>query len=474
METVLPEGPKKEGRIKRFLRNPIRSEEPATTQVSLIDRLEKTPYAIRGARTETPQTKIAREILHLAVDVGETMTRYSASAQEVETAMIAITTGYGLKEVDLDVTYQSISVNYAPQGETPIQILRVARSWTDNFNGLVKIHELITDVVERNVNVTEARDRIRFINKSPKPYARWFASFCNSMFVACTLLTLGGGYYGASAAFFITLLTAKIGHNLIKQRLPEIYVIAITSTIMTVLAAFLTHIQFPVASSLVIASGILTLLPTMRLVSAVRDSITGYPVTAAGRVLLVSLLFLGIVAGISIGIVFISLLGLSQIDVTETFTPPTFWHHLLLIAISSIFYAINSQASYRLLLRISLASVIGFIANTLAISLGFGPRLTPTFAAIIIGFTSRLLSKRADAPSSVIYIPAIISLLPGLMIFRSTYVITIGGAAAINGATDLVTALMIALGIAAGVVLGDYLGQPLEQRIRGRAGGKRR
>ena len=117
---------------KRMLRRLVQGENPPTAPMSIVDRLAGSPYA-------NPMIQVggvdaaARKTIDFALKLAESMFRYGAGALEVETSIIAITAALGLKNIEVDITNQSVAINYAPRDQTPISLLRVVRSWTNNY-----------------------------------------------------------------------------------------------------------------------------------------------------------------------------------------------------------------------------------------------------------------------------------------------------------------------------------------------------
>ena len=130
---------------KRMLRRLVQGENPPTAPMSIVDRLAGSPYA-------NPMIQVggvdaaARKTIDFALKLAESMFRYGAGALEVETSIIAITAALGLKNIEVDITNQSVAINYAPKDQTPISLLRVVRSWTNNYAGLSQVHQLVTDL----------------------------------------------------------------------------------------------------------------------------------------------------------------------------------------------------------------------------------------------------------------------------------------------------------------------------------------
>jgi uncharacterized membrane protein YjjB (DUF3815 family) len=90
-----------------------------------------------------------------------------------------------------------------------------------------------------------------------------------------------------------------------------------------------------------------------------------------------------------------------------------------------------------------------------------GERLTPAIAAAVVGAAGRWVALKMGAPQLVVAVPAIVFLLPGLMIFRAMYGIAIDSTDMTAGLVEMFNAFTIILAIAGGVVLGDTIARPL-------------
>jgi uncharacterized membrane protein YjjP (DUF1212 family) len=459
---------------KRVLARLMRGENPPTAPMSIVDRLAGSPYAnptIPAAPDES-----VRRTLDFALELAETMFRYGAGALEVETSMIAVTTALGLRHVDVDITNQSVTINHAPQDATPSSLLRVVRSWTSNYAGLVLVHQLVTEIAAGGVSLNEATRRLQSISRRAKPFPKWAVTVAFGVFAAAFVGVLGGGQLASLIAFGSNLLVSLVARVFGTWRVPDFFTTLASSFLVTMIALLMFAAQLPISPTIVVVGGILLLLPTSRLVSATQDAINGFPVTAAGRYLSAFLTFAALVAGISVATAVGEMLGISRIDVTETF-PPAYPYpvEVLLIGVSVAAIAITEQSARRLVLPTAAVGVVGYLALTGVGLLGVGDRLAPAVSAVVMGFLARIVALRMGAPQLVVAVPAALILLPGLTIFRSMYVATLDAAQITAGAGGMLTAMAIILGAAAGVVLGDNLARPftrsatsLERRRRAR------
>ncbi|XAS68379.1 threonine/serine exporter family protein [Micrococcaceae bacterium Sec5.7] len=464
-EPLSPDQLRQNAAAKRMLRRLVQGESPPTAPMSIVDRLAGSPYANPMIQVGGVDTS-ARKTLDFALHLAETMFRYGAGALEVETSIIAVTAALGLKNIEVDITNQSVAINYAPKDQTPISLLRVVRSWTNNYAGLAKVHQLVTDIVAGGVGRDEAIRRLDEAITSPKPFPRWMVTVAFGVFSAVYVGVLGGGPGASAIAFVSNILISLLARQLGRWRVPDFFTTASCSFLVTFIALLLYQVGVTAAPAIVVVGGILLLLPTGRLVSSVQDAINGFPVTAAGRFLSTMLTFGALVAGIAVAFLVGAMTGMQAINVTKTF-PPAYdlWFVVVLIAIAVIAIGITEQTAWKLLLPTAAVGVVGYLVLYFAGVFGIGDRFAPALSAIVIGLLARVVALKMGAPQLVVAVPAALILLPGLTIFRSMYVLTIEESEILLGAGGMLSAGAIVLGAAGGVVLGDTLARPLTRSL---------
>ncbi|GAA1353945.1 threonine/serine ThrE exporter family protein [Falsarthrobacter nasiphocae] len=452
---------------RRLLRKMVQGEAPPTQAMAITDRLAGSPYARSMPRFEPPETaginayEGARKTLDLALHLAEVMFRYGAGALEVETSMIAVTAAYGLRDVDVDITNQSVQLNYSPPGQTPITVLRVVRSWTNNYAGLVMVHDLVTKIVAGGVSRTDAADELRRITKRPKPFAKWMVTVAGAVFCGLIVIMIGGHVPEALVTTAATLVSGLAARQLSRWRVPDFYSTTVSAFVVTAFAMGMFALNDGFRPSLAVAGGLVLLVPAGRTVGAVQDAINGFPVTAAGRLLSAMLTFGAIVVGIAVPVVVASIIGVEQLDVTWKPVPYLSpWATAIVVFAAASLIVVFEQSQVRLLLPTAVVATVGYAAYVIFIGLGFGERLTPALAAGVVGFVARIVALRLGAPQLVVAVPAVLYLLPGLSIFRAMYTLTIEEST-FTGVGGLAGALMIILGLAAGLVAGDNLARPL-------------
>ncbi|MFC7403232.1 threonine/serine exporter family protein [Citricoccus sp. GCM10030269] len=446
----------------------IMHSEPLPTQsLSIVERLAHSPYVNPFLRARDNADADARTTLDFALKLGETMFRFGAGALEVETSIIVVTQAFGIHETEVDITNQSITLNYAPSAKMPYSLHRVVRSWSQNYAGLAHLHRLVAAVAAGDMDRDEAQQTLADIRHRPKPFPRWMSTLAAGLFAATFVLFIGGGLVGAGVSLLSTCLLITVVDQLGRARIPEFFSIMVGGFLATLITLVLYTLDVDLTPSLVIAGGIMLLLPSGRFVSAVQDAINGFPVTAAGRFVSAFLVFAALIAGIVAAVVFASLVGVPELDlaVEPSFSYPV-WVMGILVFAAAIWDSIFEQSEWRLLLPTAVVSLFGYVVYVAAEYVGTGARLSPAIAAAAIGALGRYVALRMGAPQLVVAVPGILFLLPGLTIFRSMYKIAMDSGAMEEGMIGLFNAATVIMAIAAGVVLGDTIARPLTKAFQ--------
>lgn len=447
----------------RLLRRLLEREDPPTVTFNIVDRLVGSPYANPTVAHEPESAdELARPVLLFALDLAETMIRWGAGALEVETSVIAVTASLGLRHVDVDITNQSAHLNYAPPEGMPVSILRVVRSSSDNYAGLTLVHQMVADITAGRVQLDAARVRLRSIRRRPKPYPKWAVLLAGAAFAGLFVLIIGGTPNGAVAALGSSLLVTAVGRVLDRWNVPRFFSVAAGMVVATVAAMLLFQVGWLNSPELVVAGGMMLLLPSGRFVSAAQDGIYGFPVTALGRLFSALITYAAIIAGVLIGAEAAVSLGMRPLDLAKATSPPTL---PLVVLCALVVLAVSCGAVVQQVAPAHVAvtagvSLVGYLVLTgFSAIWGHSPRLAPAVSAVVMGLLARWIGLRIGTTALVLAVPAIVILLPGLAIFRAIYAMA-DTSNITGGLVQMFNAFTIVLGIAAGVALGDTLARP--------------
>lgn len=479
----------------RFLRS-----EPVTEPMPIAEALKRTPYRDPRIMDAAGDEGEHYKALDIAVRVGELLLRCGASTRDVESGVVAVAASAGIRRLEVDITNQALllqSPSPVPGG-TPLTMVRVVRSSTRDFSRLTAVHQFVESLVAGGMNLDEATKELRRIQRMPRLYPRWLVSVAFGGLAASVAVLLGGSLLAVVVAFLSAILVDRVGRKLAGFGVPSFYSAAAGGLISTLLAwvAYMGHQQHLVGSYIAhnlpgtmstadfayaVSAGIVALLPGRQMAAAVEDAVTGYPVTASGRVLTVLLACAGITVGVGAGLALTLKLdtaldlGLSSPGALHYYdlSGTAAWLKVTCGAIGAVCSAITLRSRVRMLVPSAVIGALGVGGVALLnSSIGLGATTATAISATVLGLVARLLSLRLGAPPLVLVMPAVSPLLPGLRIFRGMYESVSGSvlgatkvAASGVGVSTMLGAVGIALAISTGIVLGDTLAAPLDRRI---------
>lgn len=488
--------PKRVSRVRSSLKSWVSSEAALTQPMRGLARLAQRPFNLAASRAAYVQQKEeAREVLNFSLRLAESMFHYGADTVDVDSAIVAVCAAYGLEDVEIDITNQSVIINYVSdidlvddktrainltgQSTAPAQerfshtVMRVVRSWSDNYAALDDIYKLISEITAGNLPRHRAERRLKQINSAKKLYSPLVIMLANMVGAFCLVLALGGSL-AASIVGGLVFLPIHLANTFIAHlKMPSFFSKAAGAGVVTFAAIYISddsslfsQVGFHVSAPHIVAAGLIMLLPTARLVSAVQDALNGFPLTAAGKLVSTGMSFLGLAVGLASAVAMLSLLGVQELDITETrFVGASLPVAYTFFMIASLAFAVTTYARWQALVWTFLIASCGFwVYHAYISTLGAGSvRAATAVAALVIGLLSTYLAYRLKAPASIFYLPALTFLLPGLALFRGLYLFIVETNSS-AGIPAMVSATILVLSLASGVVLGSYLMQYLIQR----------
>ncbi|MDO4897910.1 MAG: threonine/serine exporter family protein [Rothia sp. (in: high G+C Gram-positive bacteria)] len=504
---------KRSSRVRSSLKSFVSTDQSLTKPMRGVARLAQRPFVLSSAashRAEFVREKEeAREVLNFSLRLAETMFHYGADTIDVDSAVVAVCAAYGLDDVEIDITNQSVIINYVSdideiddqtrainladlragraEEKTPSKerfshtVMRVVRSWSENYASLDDIYKLINDITAGGLPRHRAERRLQKINTAKKPYSPLVIMLANMTAVFSLVIAIGGSWAAAAVGGIVFLAIHMVSSLISQLKMPGFFNMAAGAGTVTFAAIYISddssifsQVGFHVNAPHIVAAGLIMLLPTARLVSTVQDALNGFPLTAAGKFVSTGMSFLGIVVGLASAVAVLSALGVGELDVSQTrFEPAPVVLSYVFFMVASLAFAVTTHARWDNLLWVLGIATAGFWvyqAYTAAFGAGTG-RANTAVAALVIGLLSTYLAYRLHAPAAIFYVPSLTFLLPGLSVFRGLYLFTVEANSG-TGVPGMVSAIAIILSMASGVVLGSYLMQYLIERFLAGAAGE--
>lgn len=493
--------------VRSSLKSLVKADIALKQPVRGVARLSQKQFSAHIAEQNRDQRIREKEeihqILNFALRLAEAMFHCGADTIDVDSAVVSVCSVYGLDDVEVDITSQSVIINYVSDvdvvndktraiglvtpdspGESDTAaieneriaytVMRVVRSWSENYAELEDIYRLIGNITQRKLSCSRAQKRLNYLVKARKPYSPLVMTLAHFMTAASLTVGIGGSAPAALISGITFSLVHQINTLIDRMKVPEFFNMLVGSLLVTLMGLYLADEQSVLAkigvhveAQFIVAAGMFMLLPTSRMISTVQDALTGFPLTAAGKFVSAGLSLLGIGIGLSSAVALLQVFGLGTLQIQEAiFHPLNSFKNLIFMVLASVSIGVIYYARRQALLWIVLISTCGIcLTNVYVAVLGEGAgRAYAILGAVVVGMMSTYLAFKLQAPASMFYVPSLTFLLPGLSMFRGLYLFTVQGNQG-AGLPSLLTAVTIIFGMAAGVVLGGFIMQYLLQKF---------
>jgi uncharacterized membrane protein YjjP (DUF1212 family) len=424
--------------------------EPPTMPGVFLDRGAYRP----GARQPDADAR-AYEVMDLSLRCGAQLLARGTAAVDVESAVHAAATTLGLGQVEVDVTYNALWVTAVVDGY-PVATSRVVRQGTPDYQRLTLVHQLLTDIVNGDVNLGEAQLRLAQIESARRAHGRRVTLLANAVLAGAVAVSLGSGWEIALAAAVTGLLVIWLADQVAGPRVPALFVAGIGGLVALAATALLSSVDAQIRPSLVVAAGIVVMLPGVALVGSVRDALVGFPLTAIGRAVDGTMVVVGIVAGVLVGLAVATAASVPmQIIPGDDVAPSSLLLRVAAGAMAAASAAVVYQAPWTLVGASLAIGAVGFSASTALTSAVSSTTLAYGAAAVVVGMAAGLAAQRARTLALVFVVPGILPLLPGLTLYRGSLLLTAGET--VEGLVVLLEAAVRMLALASGALLGELL-----------------
>jgi uncharacterized membrane protein YjjB (DUF3815 family) len=213
---------------------------------------------------------------------------------------------------------------------------------------------------------------------------------------------------------------------------------------------------------MVIAGGIMTLVPGAALLISVQDAISGNLLSAAARGLETLLHGAALASGVGVALTGALDLGLHisvQSSAGQVWQMPI---QVVAAFAASACYAVLNHVPRVALGTAGVAGAVGWLAYLLVLQVKDSPLAATFLAAFVVGVLSWGFARGQHAPVSLFILPGILPLLPGVTIY--TGMLELATNQSLQGLLLLVHAVFLGGALAAGVGLSDSLAPHLWRR----------
>ncbi|GAA1152991.1 threonine/serine exporter family protein [Ornithinicoccus hortensis] len=427
------------------------------------------PIGLPGHDDEVTQ-RHARMVIDLALRIGEAMLSTGASAADVVTNVLRVMTSYDIRQAHIDITFTSIEVSInRGVDEDPLTVMRVVSVRSPDYSRLQRVQDLVSRIVEPDgledrMLVQEARQELGKVLAQPHPYRRWVVTAGFALLAAAVTALFGAQPGMWLVAAISATVVDRVTRALARFGVAAFFNQAIGAAIPTTIAVLLSwamdqgiNVAGVQSPSLVVISGIIVLLAGLTVVGAAEDALDGYYVTAGARGLEVLILTAGIATGISVVLAIAGAFEVPMEVVPTVRVDGSAVTNTFAAVLVGIGFAMSTYTGFRGIVVAAAAAGTGWVAYELMALLGFGNAMTVGVAAAVVGAFGYAAHRTFRVPELAITTAGIVSLLPGLAVYRALFWMMEDSAGLVSTAmVEGFRAVSIALGLAAGVSIGGF------------------
>jgi len=332
--------------------------------------------------------------------------------------------------------------------------------------GMTSLEELRSG----RIALRDFASRVRQIAALP-PAPTWLFTVATSAGAAALAVIFGVAHLPAVGLIVFSAAVGALTRRALASRSDNLFIQPLCAALVAGVVGGLA-VRYDLSSSLrlVAVCPCMVLVPGPHLLNGALDLVEGRIHLGAARMLYALLIILSIAVGLLLGL---GLLGVSLPVDPMGHTVPL-WMDVLAAGIAVFAYSVFFSMPLRMLPWPVAVGMVAHAARWAAISLfGMGVAAGALVACVFVSLILTPVSRRWHMPFAAISFAAVVSMMPGVYLFRmaSGFLQLAGGSPAtvdLLGGTvaDAITAFMIILAMGVGLVVPEMLIDRIEQRHR--------
>lgn len=442
-----------------------------------IDTAEDSVHTGIGSAEKYETLTPNMRALRLAMNIADLMLSMGVSANSAVSRALDVTETYCARPVHIDITSTLIFLSQIRSIEKePLTLIRPMTERDINYITLRNVQTLVHRIREGKVTLDQAEQGFDDIMKNPTAYPWWIQMMGSGMIVAGIAMFYSTDLVVIAISFLLGVLANRMLFYLYKYAISPFFIQVIIAMTMTVIAAVInllgkSGVDFlaGINPSLIVVAGIVLLVAGLAVVAAMQDAIEEYYLTSSARMMSVVLQTMGIVIGVMIGLYVARKLGIGIVASHEPLDASPLAWQLFGAYVLTVGFAIGRHTQLRAAVWIGVVGVVALGVYTIMLQqYQFHAIPAAGIAAAAVGVLGAIMARFWYTPSIGILSAGIVSLVPGLMLYRGLMQLISyppGDPDFFRAAGTLSTVVAIGLIIAAGASLGNMMGKPVHQRL---------
>jgi len=215
-----------------------------------------------------------RDVLPLAVEIGDLLLRNGAEVYRVEDTVMHILKAYDIKDCDVYVLSNGIFASADENTDNACSMVRHVPLGSVHLGRIAALNQLSRELCAKECTIEEAWERTRVCKHIPVAPNHIQYLFCG-IGCGCFSYLFGGTLADSIAAFFVGFLLQLFLIHFKKKSGSKFITNIFGSGLVTTLSLLILTLGFPVMYDKIIIGCIMPLVPGIALTTAIRDMFNG-------------------------------------------------------------------------------------------------------------------------------------------------------------------------------------------------------
>lgn len=211
-----------------------------------------------------------RDILTLAVEIGDAMLQNGGEIYRVEDTVMKIMAAYQLEDYDVYVLSNGIFASANEGKEDACSMIRHVPLGSVNLLKISKLNQLARDICDKKCTISEAWDRMDAIIHHKKD-PLWIRVLCTGIGSGGFAILFGANFLDGAIAFGIGLLLQLLMLWFEKHHVGRFANLLICSMFVTALSLLPMCMGLPVSQDKIVIGCIMPLVPGIAFTTSIRD-----------------------------------------------------------------------------------------------------------------------------------------------------------------------------------------------------------
>lgn len=389
-------------------------------------------------------------LLDYLIELGTALMSAGCPTHRLEDLLVTVAEHHG-HQLDVFSVPTGLFVGLrTPEGEPSLTTMVRVREWKHDLHLLSALDEVVNDVADEKLDIAAARQRIREVIKSPRPWSRAEQLVASGLGSAGAAVSLGGGWTDA--------LLASCGGVVLRAIMLLLSEVSAVRTLESFVGGIVAGATAWVATQLspgslrevLILAIIVQLLPGLTLTTGLAELSTRNLVAGTARLMHAGITLLSLAFGIAI------VVSLSKV-VTPELAPPSerapleWWWQVMALLLAALSFGVMLGLPKKQL-RVALAAGVLLWGVTLATRPL--PGVHAAFLnALALSLGANFWARLSRRPAQIFLMPGLLLLVPGALSFRSFDTLLSGDA--VTGLSSAADVLLVAGGIVMGLLVAN-------------------